>query len=143
MSTNKLGVWLERQLQERGWTQRQAAEHTGIKRSTLNLIMRSDTKPGWDILIHIAEAFDQPLWFILELAGLDLQLPPTTDVILRRIQSKAEEQPEYAQLLELLGSAEPEDVRALLSLLLGARQMRERAEARHEDQAGSKMNHLQ
>lgn len=62
--------WLAEELQNRGWSQSEAARRGGISASMINAIMNRQTNPGLDFCKGIARAFGLPLDEVFRRAGI-------------------------------------------------------------------------
>jgi|SRR5579859_2127537 len=70
-----LAAFLESERKRIGY--RELVEKTGVSKGSLeNLIQRTNIKlPELETLQRIAEAYKKPLWEVVEMAGVNLQLP--------------------------------------------------------------------
>lgn len=127
----ELSTWIADRLRSEGWSYRQAEEATGVDDSLLQRIVDDpDYLPRWGNLARIAEGFGVPLWFVLEKAGINLGLE-SADLSLQRLRSLAEQNPDYAELIDLLREIDPEEVRWAVAYL---RTVRARKSQRQDDQ---------
>lgn len=62
--------WLDRMLEERGWSRSEAARRGGVSASMFDKVINQQSKPGAKFCIGIARAFDIPLSEVLIRAGL-------------------------------------------------------------------------
>jgi transcriptional regulator with XRE-family HTH domain len=67
------GTWLDRELQQRGWSQSEAARRGEMSSQMINAIINGQANPGLESCQGIARAFKLPLEDVFRLAGI---LPP-------------------------------------------------------------------
>ena len=66
-------TWLSRELDERGWSQSEAARRGQISGTMISMVLSEQARPGLDFMRGIARAFNIPLEDVFRLAGV---LPP-------------------------------------------------------------------
>lgn len=94
--------WLQKEIDERGWTQADLARAARVNRQVINTyINRQRMKPDEDILQSIARAFGYPDEFVFRAAGLLPQLPDRRTAAQEILGHKAAELSE-TQLDELI-----------------------------------------
>jgi len=72
--------WLNKQMNEKGWSQAELARRAGINRQVVsNYINKQREKPDYDILIAIARALNIPPETIFRAAGLLTPVSPDTE----------------------------------------------------------------
>jgi transcriptional regulator with XRE-family HTH domain len=64
------GVWLDRELQARGWSQSEAARRGEMSSQMVNALVNGQSNPGLDSCQGIARAFKMPLEDVFRLAGI-------------------------------------------------------------------------
>jgi transcriptional regulator with XRE-family HTH domain len=75
---NKLGKWLNEEIERRGWTQRELARRTqNVTQTTISRIISGQTSPEVDTLEGIARAFGLSLEEVMRKAGI---LPAFTEL---------------------------------------------------------------
>jgi transcriptional regulator with XRE-family HTH domain len=67
---NKLDVWLQKELGQRGWSQRELARRAGISHAIISEVLSGTKKPGWDFCLAIADPLDRSPIEMFRLAGL-------------------------------------------------------------------------
>lgn len=73
LSMADLAAYLEREMKQRGWSLRRAAEAWGIDKSTLSLLLSNpDRTPDLRTLKKLAAGLGVSLARLIELAGFDL-----------------------------------------------------------------------
>jgi transcriptional regulator with XRE-family HTH domain len=82
----RFGVRLKELREAKGWTLRRAADHIGISHRRLGELERGQswgtgnpTRPSRETVVAIAEAYDMPRDFLLELAGFAREHADLTD----------------------------------------------------------------
>lgn len=63
-------VWLNQQLDQRGWSRSEAARRGGISASSLDKVIGGFAKPGQRFCQGIARAFGMPVEEVMRLAGI-------------------------------------------------------------------------
>ncbi|NJL32526.1 MAG: XRE family transcriptional regulator [Chloroflexaceae bacterium] len=113
-----LADFIQQEMQQRGWSHRDAVREIEMSSGALTKILKRETKqPELDTLEHIAQALQAPLWRVIEMAGFDLQLPATPSSLSRRLQSLLEREPAYQHLAEHLLNLHPDDLNGILTYL--------------------------
>lgn len=97
-----LADFLQREVDQTSY--RAVEEKTGVSRGALEKIIKRQNNrlPELETLQKIATGFQTPLWRILEIAGMDLNLPVTTSERRSRLLAFAEQMPEFSRLLDAL-----------------------------------------
>jgi transcriptional regulator with XRE-family HTH domain len=72
----ELTPWLIRELDTRGWSQRELGRRAGISQTTVSQVLSYQRQPTWDFCASIARAFRVPEDEVFRLAGLKPPLPP-------------------------------------------------------------------
>lgn len=67
------GTWLDLELQQRGWSQSEAARRGEMSSQMINAIINGQANPGLESCQGIARAFKLPLEDVFRIAGI---LPP-------------------------------------------------------------------
>jgi transcriptional regulator with XRE-family HTH domain len=80
--------WLNQELKERRWQQKDLAEAAGVSDSTITLVLKGDRKPGADLCNGIARAFGIPPEEVFRMAGLLPALPEEDDELARQLVEK-------------------------------------------------------
>ncbi len=70
-------VWINRRLDELGWSRSEAARRGGISASALDKVISGHANPGLDFCQGLARAFRMPLEDVLRQAGI---LPDHGDI---------------------------------------------------------------
>ncbi len=68
--------WLNQQLNERGWSQSEAARRSSVSASMFSQVISGVAKPGPDFLIGVARAFRLSRREVFERAGMIETSPP-------------------------------------------------------------------
>ena len=82
----KLGKWLQAEMDKRHWNQTDLAKRAGFFPSSLSRVLRGDRKLGIDMAVGIARALKVRTERVLYEAGLIPEMP-TEDVILEEIDA--------------------------------------------------------
>lgn len=87
---------------------RDLGELTGVSYAVLQRIARGDHKgvPDMDTLQRLSQAFNIPLWEILEMAGVNLGLPSSDNDDVKRLVSSARQRQNLRATLSLLLSVD-------------------------------------
>lgn len=104
--------WLNRELRERGWSQRELARRAGVSGATISQVLSMQQRPTWEFCASVARALRVPVDDLFVLAGL--KRPPAEPI--------REEQ----EVLELLRSL-PATARSVIITMLRAMVGYERA----------------
>jgi transcriptional regulator with XRE-family HTH domain len=77
---------------------------TGVSRGSLEaLIKRQNTGlPEIETLTRIAQAYGKPLWEVMQLAGVNLQLPQTSTETAQRLDALAAQVPALSGIIKKL-----------------------------------------
>lgn len=70
MIMNSLQNWLSAQLDERGWSAREAARRAGVSHTVITEIMNSNRLPTYDTCFKLADLFHVDPRKVISLAGL-------------------------------------------------------------------------
>ena len=91
---NDLASWLNIQLNETGWSQRELARRAGVSHSTVSQVLSLQQRPTWDFCAGIAQALRVPVDEVFVLAGLKPPPPASVEdeaealALLRRLPSQ-------------------------------------------------------
>lgn len=112
-----LTEFLDREVKRTSY--RDVEEFSGISRGSLeNIIQRRNKKlPELETLIKVADKYNKPMWQVLEMAGIDLELPSSPDEHAQRLAGLVSRVPEFAPLLEALPRIRPQYAGAILVYL--------------------------
>ena len=105
---DKLINWLNTQLEERGWSQRELARRTGLSHTAISTVLNSQRNPGWDFCAAIARTLGEPPENVFRMAGL-----------LPSVSLPAYEAKEVLYLFQSL----PEDLRTIALTIMRALQL--------------------
>lgn len=70
---DKISDWLNSELNERGWSQRELARRARVSPTAINDVINEKAEPGWDLCAAIAKALGLSEEEVFRMAGL---LPP-------------------------------------------------------------------
>jgi len=73
--------------------------------------------PEIETLQRLARAFNLPLWRIMEMAGVDLELPDNFTTDMQRVISLAERQASFSDIVRKLATVSPKDLDAVRQFL--------------------------
>src|SRR5579859_5746316 len=112
------------------WSLREGAEQLGMNKGTLESILKPNTTPRLETLQELARALRLPLWRVVQMAGVNLDLPMSADERAARLASLAKEMPQYQKIVDHLLDLDPADTDGILMHLEG---IALRRQARSED----------
>src|SRR5579859_389667 len=113
----QLAQFLAGQMHGRQWGVRDAAAFTHVSKSTIWNILRDQAVPTLDVLEKLAGAFDVPLWKMIEMAGVHLQLPATPSAQAQRLTALLEHEPAYQPLIDRLLALQVDDLAGVLAYI--------------------------
>ena len=67
---NTLATWLNKEIEDRGWSQRELARRANISHTTISQVIAEVRQPSWDFCASIARALGEPVDHVFVLAGL-------------------------------------------------------------------------
>lgn len=102
-------LWLERELDRRGWRPADLAHRAGIPNATLSRVLNGTRRAGPDVGVALARALNADPVVVFRRAGL---LPPT-------VSEQAESDPAFREILQLYKGLSPGDRRTALRLFRG------------------------
>ena len=94
---------------------------TGVSRGSLEAIIKRETKslPEIKTLGKIARAYHKPLWEIMRLAGVDLELPKDVTELSKRLAGLVEREPAVERLVDKLVRRFDTDPDHVTGILIG------------------------
>ena len=98
------GVWLQGQLDNRGWTQARLARRSGVSTGQIARVINGTRAPGPDFCRAVAKALDLPEELVFRQAGL---LSP---------EGKKENPPNLAEWIHIFIQASPDKRNEMLDL---------------------------
>lgn len=104
-ATPEFKAWLQRKLDERGWSMREGSIKAGLSEGRLSQLMRGDV-PGVEVCIKLAQVFGMSPVYVLYLAGyLDRDpsqaVPPEIEDLIEDLEN-LRESPLYNETLRAL-----------------------------------------
>lgn len=98
---------------------RDLEKETGVSRGSLEAIIKRETKnlPEIKTLGKISRAYQLPLWEVMRLAGVDLDLPKDATDLSQRLAALVEREPAVSRLVERLirrFDKDPDHVKGIL-----------------------------
>ena len=105
MVTPEFSVWLQAELEHRGWDQAELARRSEVTPAQISRILSQTRRPGPDACLAIARALRVPPEEVFRRAGL---LPPTGEL-----------DPAVRELTELLPLLNHDDLRVLIRFAQG------------------------
>lgn len=72
---NEFINWINRELEERGWSQQELSRRAGLSQSAISMVLNG-REPGWDFCEKIAGPLGKSTRAVMELAG-KLERPPS------------------------------------------------------------------
>lgn len=70
MSNDDFGQWITNELQERGWSQSEAARRGGFSSAMISGVITGQVNPGLDFCRGLAQAFKMPVEEVFRRAGI-------------------------------------------------------------------------
>ena len=119
-ATVTLAELLQRELEKRNWSLRDAEGHTGVSRTALDAILKETTTiPTLETLYRLGDKFGIPLWRMVELAGFSSGIAPTglpRDRVERAL-TLSQTMPHLAAVLDRVLELAPADMAGVLAYL--------------------------
>lgn len=83
---------------------RDLEDETKVSRGSLeSIIKRQNTRlPEIETLTRIARAYQKPLWEVMRMAGVDLDLPQNATEVARRLEALVKQVPELEHVMQRL-----------------------------------------
>ena len=104
---NKFSVWLQQEIDTRGWNQAELHRKSGLSRTIISDVLSGKVSPGFDFCVAIGQAFHLPGDQVLRLAGL---LPP--------VPAKTEQHEKLLYMYDQLNKQDQETVLSMMRFLL-------------------------
>jgi transcriptional regulator with XRE-family HTH domain len=105
MSREEFTDWLQKEIEQRGWTVAELARRAEVAHGTINNVMSGMRNPGLDLCCALAHALGVPEVEVLWRAGLLRERPATVD------------QPWLAEIIEAARQLTPEKREYAVTLL--------------------------
>lgn len=120
-----LADFLTRELENSSYRQLEAK--TKVSRGALENLISEENKdfPKLETLEKIATAYNLPLWRVIEMAGINLGIPATSENTARQLTSLASRLPEIEPIVEFLLKLHPDDLRGVVAYLETLDRLRE------------------
>lgn len=131
----RLSKYVQRVMQERNWSYRTAAEALDVSRQVISDLVNDTAEPTMETMQKLARKLNLPLWMVVQMSGIDLELPTSPDERTERLQSLTATLPEYQLIVDHLLDLDPDDADGILIFLEGLAQRRVRKSG--ADSAGS------
>lgn len=112
-------MWINAQLNERGWSRSEAARRGDFSPSTLDKVIGGFSRPGPKLCTGLARAFGVPPDDVFRLANILPTKPQVRHVNSRRVVYEANGDDEVLQLWQALSAADRILVRDLMVRLAG------------------------
>lgn len=114
----QLASFLKAYMTEHGLKLRDMELRSGVSRTVINsLITGKEHEPRLTTLAGIARAVELPLWRIIALAGVELELPDATTSAAAQLAALAARSPTFERLLERLLLAHEAQLQAVVNYL--------------------------
>lgn len=115
-----LAELLQRELEKRNWSLRDAEGHTGVSRTALDAILKETTTiPTLETLYRLGDKFGIPLWRMVELAGFSSGIAPSglpRDRVERALML-SQSMPFLSEVLDRVLELAPADMAGVLAYL--------------------------
>ncbi len=98
---SKLSDWINAELNNRGWSQRELGRRSSLSGATISDVIGEKTKPTWELCDKIAKTFNVPSEDLFRLAGLLPALPGTDNATAARITELVKHLPDEEKRLVL------------------------------------------
>jgi transcriptional regulator with XRE-family HTH domain len=105
------------------------ADEIGITSTPLRNIALQDGSPTLETLVKMSRAFKLPLWRVVQMAGVDLNLDRGDRSLADRIAALVEALPQFRPIVEHLERVRPDDLEGILIYLEGLAHRRQRDQA--------------
>ena len=70
MAQGDFASWLDTELQQRGWSQRELARRAGIAQTTVSQVISKQREPTFEFCVHVAHVLGRSPVSVLRQAGL-------------------------------------------------------------------------
>ncbi|MBE7553127.1 MAG: helix-turn-helix transcriptional regulator [Anaerolineales bacterium] len=91
--SDKLRIWLSKELEKRRWSHGELARLSGISRPLISQVLAGDVTPSADFSIKIAQALGEAPEKVLRLAGILPTSPTSEDDTLQELMELAQSLP--------------------------------------------------
>lgn len=117
MSMSSLADFLRAEQERTSY--RRLEEKTGVSRGALENLIKKDNKdlPELESLIKISTAYDIELYRVIEMAGVDLQLPKDVQSQSMRLAATLEHMPVLRSIVERIVTLSEAGIRPVLDML--------------------------
>jgi hypothetical protein len=121
-----LADFLNHQMKINAWSLQKLADEIGISKSGVVYILDNpDSIPKLETLVLIRKRFNMPLWRVVEMAGLPLDLPENVTPQ-QYAAALAQSSPQLGVIINQLLALDPESLEGVLAYLEGQRIARDR-----------------
>lgn len=127
-SMDELTAHVQRLMREEDWSYREAAGVLGVSKRVIEAIAKDQFNPELDTLRKLAKALKLPLWRVVQMSGVDLDLPKSSGERTRRLTALAETMPQYQAIVDHLLALNPDDADGILMHLEGIARRRAQGE---------------
>jgi transcriptional regulator with XRE-family HTH domain len=105
---NDFVTWLNRAIQDRGWTPAELSRRSGMHPATISLVIHRERQPGIEFCVGIARALGEQPEYVARLAGLLPPAPPSvqeeTELIHRLRRASATDRDAVIRMVRGLAS---------------------------------------
>lgn len=113
----QLSATLKQQMDSRGWNLSNLEQKSGVSRTALRNIIENNATPELATLVKLGATLDIPLWRMVELCDIDLELGQSPDERARRIAALLRAMPQYGEIIDRLSRIDPQSLDGLLAFL--------------------------
>lgn len=113
----QLSATLKQQMDSRGWNLSNLEQKSGVSRTALRNIIENGATPELATLVKLGATLDIPLWRMVELCDIDLELGQSADERARRIAVLLRTMPQYGEVIDRLAQIDPRSLDSLLAFL--------------------------
>ena len=122
----QLADFLAHQMQVQNWSLQRLADEIGISKSGVVYILENpDSVPKLETLVLIRKRFNMPLWRVVEMAGLPLDLPENITPQ-QYAEALSQSSPQLGVIIDQLLKLDPGSLEGVLAYLEGQRIARDR-----------------
>lgn len=111
------GTWFKGEIDKRGWDQRAAALHIGVKETTVHNWIHQGKKPTTKNAIKIALGMGIPITEVMAAAGYDVPVPGTEEEREKARLEVLAGLPQFAEIIDLIARQPPKEQATYIDII--------------------------